>query len=106
MPNDRDAAREQYRKTRAEFEKMEAQDKAAFVLEATFSTVGRALEETGRRIADVLEDAMEDVESAFRSARERPYPEQGPEPEAPPAARASGRRKAKEGERPPGETEE
>ena len=55
MPDDREDARKQYTKTRDEFEKLNAQDKTAFVVEATFTTIGQAIEETGRQFADVLE---------------------------------------------------
>lgn len=49
MPDAREDARKQYAKTRAEFEKLETQDKTAFVVEATFTTLGQAVEETGRQ---------------------------------------------------------
>ena len=55
MPDPREDARKQYSKTRAEFEKLETQDKTVFVVEATFATLGQAVEETGRQFADVLE---------------------------------------------------
>ncbi len=55
MPDPREDARRQYAKARAEFEKLETQDKTAFVVEATFATLGQAVEETGRQVADVIE---------------------------------------------------
>ena len=42
-------------------------EKAAFVLEATFATIGQALAETGRRAAAVVDDL--DIDSWFRSPR-------------------------------------
>ncbi len=56
MPDPRrETARAQYFKARAEFEKLETQDKTAFVVEATFATLGQAVEDAGRGLADVLE---------------------------------------------------
>ncbi len=55
MPDPREEARKQYSKTRDEFEKLETQDKTAFVVEATFATIGQAVEDAGRQFADVLE---------------------------------------------------
>lgn len=55
MPDPREDARKQYSKTRAEFEKLETQDKTAFVVEATFATIGQAVEDAGRELADVLD---------------------------------------------------
>ena len=54
-------------------------EKAAFVLEATFETIGQALAETGRRAASVVDDL--DIDSWFKA----PTPDVGAPP-APPAA--------------------
>lgn len=40
---------------RAAFDKLDTTEKTSFILEATFNTIGQALEETGRRVADVVE---------------------------------------------------
>jgi len=57
MTDAREETRQQYAKTRAEFEKLGIQDKTAFVLEATFATIGRAIEEAGRQVADAFDHA-------------------------------------------------
>ncbi len=44
-----------YDKTREAFRKLDMQDKAAFVLEATFSTFGEAFKDAGQQFADVVE---------------------------------------------------
>lgn len=75
MTDAREDARQQYSKTRTEFEKLGTQDKTAFVLEATFATIGQAIEETGRQVADVF-DHVSNFD--FGSWRER-----GDEPDAP-----------------------
>src|SRR5690606_32097384 len=49
MTDAREETRQQYAKTRAEFEKLGIQDKTAFVLDATFATIGRAIEGAARR---------------------------------------------------------
>lgn len=40
---------------RAAFDKLDTNEKSAFIFEATFNTIGQALEETGRRVADIFE---------------------------------------------------
>ncbi len=87
MPDARETAREQYQKARAEFEKLDTQDRTAFVVEATFATVGRAVEDAGRQLSDL----MEEVNQAFsrtwadRPPRE-PKPPKPPSPAKPPTA--------------------
>ena len=67
-------------------------EKAAFVLEATFATLGQALAETGRRAAAVVDDL--DVDSWFRTppprstTRTAPTPTASPEPPPMPATPA------------------
>lgn len=91
MPDTREDARRQYAKTRAEFEKLEPQDKTTFVVEATFTTLGQAIEETGRQVADVLERV---VNFDFGTWREPSSEPDTPNPAAPPSAaqRAPSRR--------------
>ncbi|NNF57818.1 MAG: hypothetical protein HKN04_06210 [Rhodothermaceae bacterium] len=56
----------QYKKVRDAFAELDTQDKTAFVLEATFSTIGTALNETGQRVAEVFEKvSSEDFWSDF-----------------------------------------
>ena len=57
-------------------------EKAAFVLEATFETIGQALSETGRRAASVLDDL--DIDSWFRTWQPRDVGAPPPPPPAPP----------------------
>lgn len=83
MPDAREDARKQYAKTRAEFEKLETQDKTAFVVEATFTTLGQAVEETGRQFADVLERV---ANFDFGSWREPGSEPDAPNPAEPPSA--------------------
>ena len=54
-------------------------EKAAFVLEATFETIGQALAETGRRAAAAVDDL--DIDSWFRT----PSADVGAPPDPPPA---------------------
>jgi len=58
--------RAQYEKAREAFTKLDMQDKAAFVLEATFSTFGEAFKDAGQQFADVMEKvSSEDFFSGF-----------------------------------------
>ncbi len=65
------------------FADLDTSEKAAFVLEATFSTLGQALAETGRRAASVLDDL--DIDAWF-TAPPRSYgsPEETPPADEPP----------------------
>lgn len=49
---------------RAAFDRLATPDKAAFVLEATLGTIGQALTETGRQVADAISGL--DLDSIFR----------------------------------------
>ncbi len=49
---------------RRAFERLTTSDKAAFVLEATFDTIGQALAETGRRVSTAVQDL--DLDAIFR----------------------------------------
>lgn len=82
MPDAREDARKQYSKARDEFEKLGTQDKTAFVLEATFATLGQAIEDTGRQFADVLE-RVANYNFGARPETEPPTPN----PAAPPSAK-------------------
>ncbi|MDX1421176.1 MAG: hypothetical protein R3181_14520 [Rubricoccaceae bacterium] len=44
-----------YEHVREAFARLETQDKAAFVLEATFDTMGQALRDVGQSVGDTLE---------------------------------------------------
>lgn len=68
---------------REAFSDLETSEKAAFVFEATFATLGQALNETGRRVAEAIDDL--DVDSWFRTS----HPEDVGAPPPPPKPRAS-----------------
>jgi hypothetical protein len=85
MPDAREDARKQYKKTRSEFKKLETQDKTAFVLEATFATIGQAIEETGRHFADAMERAATFDFGSWRE--EGDEPDDAPNPAEPPTAK-------------------
>lgn len=90
MPDAREDARKQYSKTRDEFEKLGTQDKTAFVLEATFATIGQAIEDTGRQVADVLE-RVANYDFGARPDTDPP----APNPAAPPSAKERASAKSK-----------
>jgi predicted butyrate kinase (DUF1464 family) len=77
-----------YEQVREAFAKLDTQDKAAFVLEATFDTIGQALHDVGQSVGDAIErlgkeDFFEDL---FRKRERTPGAAEGAAPEAPPAA--------------------
>lgn len=49
--------KEQYKRVRTDFEDLEIEDKALFLLEATVSTVGRGIERIGRGFAEEFDRA-------------------------------------------------
>lgn len=70
---------------REAFSGLGTSEKAAFVLEATFETIGQALAETGRRAATVLDDL--DIDSWFTAEdfdAPPPPPAAPPPPSGPP----------------------
>lgn len=73
---------------REAFSDLDTSEKAAFVFEATFSTLGQALHETGRRVAEAIDDL--DVDSWFRS----PEPEDLGAPPPPPKTKPAPKKKA------------
>ena len=66
-------------RAREAFAHLDTPEKTAFVIEATFSTIGAALRETGERLGSILTDF--DPDDFFRSP-ERPAPEPTPEAKA------------------------
>ena len=64
------------------FSDLGTSEKAAFVLEATFETIGQALTETGRRAATILDDL--DIDSWFRAPEAEDVGAPPPPPAAPP----------------------
>ncbi|MEO0559309.1 MAG: hypothetical protein AAF170_14120 [Bacteroidota bacterium] len=74
---------------RAAFDKLDTQEKSAFIFEATFNTIGQALEETGRRVADLFESV--DVDDLFTQDADEETPTEA-EPTSPPK-KATSRKK-------------
>ena len=98
------------------FSDLGTSEKAAFVLEATFETLGQAISETGRRAASIIDDL--DIDSWFRAPDAEnvgapPPPPPAPAPpvrtpsaEAPPAAKPGPKKTAgKPTRRPPTDDE-
>lgn len=54
--NDASANNAQYQRARDEFEKLGAEDKAAFVIETAFAALGEVLASAGRKVAQAMED--------------------------------------------------
>ncbi|MEM6287399.1 MAG: hypothetical protein AAF845_09590 [Bacteroidota bacterium] len=69
---------------RKAFSDLDTSEKAAFVFEATFATLGQALDETGQRVAEAIDDL--DIESWFRPSTSK---DADPEPKAKPRASRS-----------------
>ena len=75
---------------RRAFERLGTSEKAAFVFEATFATLGQALAETGRRAGAAIDEL--DIDAWFRPpprppgprARRPPRPATPPEPPSAP----------------------
>lgn len=69
---------------RAAFERLDTQQKTAFILQATFDTIGKAIGETGERVANAVREF--DLEGCFRAwdakagraAQDPPSPAAGP----------------------------
>ena len=78
-PSSRDAAR-------AAFDKLDTNEKSAFIFEATFNTIGQALEETGRRVADIFESF--NVDDLFTQEADEEAPAE-PEKKAAPRKKAT-----------------
>ena len=55
MPETDPHADPRYAQVREAFARLQTQDKAAFVLEATFDTVGQALHDVGQSVGDAIE---------------------------------------------------
>ena len=91
------------------FEELGTSEKAAFVLEATFATLGQALAETGRRAASAIDDL--DIDSWFRpyatAARDvgaPPPPPPAPDPPVSPSPKAPTAKKPPARKTPPKKT--
>lgn len=71
-----------FENVREAFNTLGTSEKAAFVLEATFETLGQALSETGRRAATVVDDL--DIDSWFQHREPEDVGAPPPPPPAPP----------------------
>lgn len=90
--------RAQYEKVRDEFAHLDTQDKTAFVLEATFSTIGEALKETGQHMATLFEQiSKDDFWTPPTADEEDPAPEPT-KPKAPSSRKKSTTSKKKTGD--------
>lgn len=67
MTDARSSERAEFEEARSAFDKLDTQDKVAFVMEAALTTLGKAAEKGGRALADVLEKMAAE---AARPARE------------------------------------
>lgn len=90
------AHRKQYRQAREAFDGLKMEDRAVFLLEATFSTVARGVEEAGRALADELDQVFR----SFRAERpaepaEPPRGTETPGPAEPPTAKQTAPRSRK-----------
>ena len=77
------ASRPSFDDVRSAFDRLGTSDKAAFVLEATFDTIGQAVAETGRRVADAVSSL--DLDGFFRDPM-RPAPPEAARDAAQPSA--------------------
>ncbi len=89
-PSDR---RTPFDDVREAFSDLRTSEKAAFVFEATFNTLGQAITETGRRVSTAIDDL--DIDDWFRPpprpeadfGAPPPPPPKPPTPKAPPKPR-------------------
>lgn len=79
--------REQFEKTRQEFEQLRTEDKAVFLVEAVVSTLARGVEQFGQAVADELNRAFkkrEEDSAGAAGAAEETRNGNGAPPETPP----------------------
>ncbi len=65
MTDARTTGRSAFSEVRAAFENLETKDKAAFVLEAAFGTLGEAIEHAGRELSGMFEDLADEAAQTF-----------------------------------------
>ncbi|NBB73225.1 MAG: hypothetical protein GVY35_06025 [Bacteroidetes bacterium] len=80
--NGKTSSHDEYRRTRDTFNKMNVEQQATFLVEATASMVARGVEEAGRAVADGLSDVF----GARKQAKRRSEPRRGPGPAEPETA--------------------
>ncbi len=83
---DPSAPRSPFDDVREAFSDLRTSEKAAFVFEATFETLGQAISETGRRVATAIDDL--DIDEWFRPPPRQDFSEPPPPPAPPPASKA------------------
>lgn len=88
MAEQNEARREQYTRTRTEFDHLAIEDKALFLIEATVSTLARGLEEAGQVLANELD-------RWFHPPAERAEEDAEPDPGTPPGAAPKTKQAAK-----------
>ena len=79
--------REQFEKTRHEFEQLRTEDKAVFLVEAVVSTLARGVEQFGQAVADELNRAFkkrDEAASEPAGTAGEPSNGNGARPETPP----------------------
>jgi hypothetical protein len=76
---DKESSRDEYRRTRETFKKMNVEEQATFLVEATASVLARGMEEVGRVVADGLSDLFRPKD---RQRRRAAHPH-GPGPHGP-----------------------
>lgn len=74
MSDAQSSKRASYEDARSAFERLDTQDKVAFVVEATFTTLGLAVEQAGRALAAVIEDLARKAEEAQPGTATEPPP--------------------------------
>ena len=77
------------------FNRLATPEKVAFVVEATFDTIGQALGETGRRFSDAIKEF--DLDALFTAPGSTSDATAEAEPEAPEARPRGSRRRPPEG---------
>lgn len=76
------SSRDRYDQTRRDFDAMNLEEQATFLVEAGVSTLARGIEEAGHALADGLEDMFDEARRSRCSASD-PTTESGPGPAEP-----------------------
>lgn len=63
--------RNQYSKTREDFERLSLEERAAFLVEGMFSTMATLFEETGHRAADTINEMAEQARKSREGAEDQ-----------------------------------
>lgn len=78
--------REQFDKTRHEFEQLRTEEKAVFLVEAVASTLARGVEQVGKVVVEEIDRVFKKRQEAPSSSETKTDPFNGnpPQPETPP----------------------